>query len=89
MQSVHETMTVPAQLAELIAVTGGVFDPLQIDQINEAAKAVRDTVVGELPELCDQMLDGQTLTSEQREEVRCLALEAVKPWVEKSTDGNT
>ena len=70
-------------------IYGKVFDPLQIDQINDAATAVREAVVGELPELCDQMLDGLVLTNEQWEEVRGVAIHAVKPWVEKSTNGNT
>ncbi len=88
MQTLHDTIPVAEQLAELIAVTGGVFDALDVLHIGDAANAVRAAVVGELPELSDRILDGQLLSAELLSQVRELAGEVIKPWLEDSPDGN-
>jgi F-type H+-transporting ATPase subunit alpha len=87
MQTLHNTLAVPEQLAELIAVTTGVFDQLEINQVQAAADRVRGIVRGDLPDLCDQVLEGQPLGSEQIEQVRSLA-DQVLQAAGKSNDGN-
>ncbi len=76
-QPQFESLTVPEQLAVLVAVAGGVFDKLPIQRIRETEILVRVTVQERHPEICEQLLAGEKLTDEDRNMLVETAIEAV------------
>ena len=87
MQSLHDTLSVPAQLAELVAVTGGVFDRLSLDRVREAASLAAEAVVAELPDVCERIDLGQPLHDEDLRRMRSTAAAQIATW--ESDNGNT
>ena len=57
-------MSVPEQIAVLLAVTEGVFDHLPPDQIAGGEQIVRQAVTKELPDLCTRVQSGDKLKQE-------------------------
>lgn len=76
-QRQYDPMPVSEQIAVLLAVTGGVFDALQPEQVADAEKEVRLAMTRSLPDLCRRMESGEDLNDQDRE--RILAL--VRPLV--------
>jgi F-type H+-transporting ATPase subunit alpha len=76
-QAQYETMPVPEQIAVLLAVTGGVFDKLSIQDITEAKIKVQKAVIEKLPDLCLRIQSGEKLNKEDREALLDVARGAV------------
>jgi F-type H+-transporting ATPase subunit alpha len=76
-QAQYEIMTVPEQIAVLLAVTGGVFDEFSIEAITDAKIKVKKAVVEKLPELCLRILSGEKLKKEDREALLDVARDAM------------
>ena len=76
-QAQYEPMPVPEQIAVLLAVTGGVFDELPIQDITDAKVKVQKAVVEKLPGLCLRILSGEKLKKEERETLLDVARDAV------------
>lgn len=66
-QPQYQTLSVPEQLAALVAVTGGAFDALPAELLREAESAVRTAVTERHPELCERILGGEKLTDQDRD----------------------
>jgi F-type H+-transporting ATPase subunit alpha len=60
-QPQYRPIPVPEQIAVLVAVTAGVFDRLQLEEIGKAKRAVRRACAEKLPELFDKILSGEKL----------------------------
>ena len=71
----------PEQVAVLIAVTLGVFDELPIERIGDAKIAVRRAVTGSLPELCQRIVQGESLSRGELESIRHATEQAVKELI--------
>lgn len=88
-QAQYEPMSVPEQIAVLLAVTGGVFDELSIQDISDAKVKVQKAVVEKLPDLCLRILSGEKLKKEEREALLDAARDAVNSKKgEKEIKGN-
>lgn len=74
-QAQSQTLSVPAQIASLIAVTEGVFDALSVEQVGKAEQDVQNAVTRELPELCERILAGKKLSDEDVHRLRETALQ--------------
>jgi len=61
-QTQFAPLSVPEQIATLVAVNGGLFDRLPLAKIAEAEAIVRQAATAGLPQLCEQLLAGQKLT---------------------------
>ncbi len=75
-------LTIPEQIAVLIAVTEGLFDQIEVEQIPGAEEAVRQAVTGELNAISRKIEDGELLTEEDQAaivETAKKALEDYKP----------
>ena len=66
-QPQYEPMPVPEQIAVLLAVNEGSFDPRPPEALSEAAQAIRQAVTQELPEVCARLQAGKTLSEEDRQ----------------------
>lgn len=64
-QSQFQTLDVPEQLMSLIAVNQGLFDQLPPSVIRTAEQTMHKLLREQAPELCDNIMKGQLLTTEQ------------------------
>jgi F-type H+-transporting ATPase subunit alpha len=76
-QPQYEPMPVPEQAAVLVAVTGGIFDQISLDQIAEAEQLIRKAVTTQLPDICERIQSGDKLSDEDRNAVLSIAGKAV------------
>jgi F-type H+-transporting ATPase subunit alpha len=76
-QRQYDPMPVSEQIAVLVAVTGGLFDGLPLEQVSEAESQVRRTMTLSLPELCERIEAGEDLNEQDRERI----LAAIRPLV--------
>lgn len=77
-QPQSQPLTVPEQIAVLMAVNKGVFDDLPLERIEEAAEAVRQRVLEQLPEVCQRIEAGEDLQDQDQEALLSQAQEAVQ-----------
>lgn len=68
-QPQHATLAVPDQIVSLLALTAGLFDRLDLDDVSEAAEMAMDTVTGQLPEIRRLIARGDRLTAEHRDAI--------------------
>jgi len=64
-----EPLTIPEQIAALLAVTEGLYDDLEVEKIPAAEKKVREAVMEKLPATCSKIEAGETLSEEDREAI--------------------
>jgi len=76
-QPQYEPMAVPEQIAALVAVTGGIFDDLALDQIDEAEMAIRRAITQRLPDMCERIQSGETLSRDDQETLLRVARDAI------------
>lgn len=82
-QPQYQPLSVPEQIASLVAVTAGVFDSLDPEDIELAERAVRRAMVDDLPVLCDQILAREKLSGEDVEKIRQVAEQAVSDLLQE------
>jgi F-type H+-transporting ATPase subunit alpha len=73
---------VAAQIATVLALTAGLFDPVPIDRMAEAEQAVRDAAAHAIPaDVGERLLNGDTLSDADRATVVALARVAITAFV--------
>jgi len=77
-QSQYHPLTVPEQIASLIAVTGGLFDELPIDAVAAAEQRVQRAITSDLPELCQRIVAGKPLADADVRRLRERAAAALR-----------
>ena len=85
-----QPMSVPEQIAVLVAVTAGIFDEIPFGQIARAEAVVREAVLSQCPELCAQILAGEKLSDEDFQSLVETTRASVKQLLEQThgDDGN-
>jgi F-type H+-transporting ATPase subunit alpha len=63
-QRQYRPLTVPEQIAALVAVNEGVLDDVAVEDIGEAEKSIRRAVKEEQAELCKKIAGGEKLARE-------------------------
>jgi F-type H+-transporting ATPase subunit alpha len=66
-QSQYSPISVPEQIAVLVAVTGGILDDVDLEEIAKAEDKIRKRVAEELPQVCQRIKDGKKLSEEDQE----------------------
>ena len=64
-----QPLTIPEQIAVLLAVTEGLFDELEVEAIPEAEKKIKEAVTENLPGICDKIESGEEISDEDREQI--------------------
>jgi len=83
-QSVFLPLTVPEQICVLLALTGGLFDTVPLDQMSDAEKALC-LAVRQIPkEVCQRLVGHETLSDADRAIILESAKMALMPFVPKS-----
>lgn len=72
-QAQHATLSAPAQVVTLLAVTSGLFDTLGLDRIAEAEALVHEAVQRELPDLWRAIQADEPLDDSERESMLATA----------------
>jgi len=72
-----QPLTIPEQIAVLLAVTEGLYDGMDVEKIPEAEKKVRVAVTSNLPDICSKIEAGELLSEEDREAITAAAREAL------------
>ena len=85
-QSQYHPLSVPEQMASLVAVTSGVFDRLPPEQIVVAERLVQRAMTDDLPELCKQIASGKKLSEDDVERVRNTTAEAVAALLDEEQE---
>jgi F-type H+-transporting ATPase subunit alpha len=85
-QAQYGPIPVPEQIAVLVAVTGGVFDNIALEDIEEAEIEIRKAVTKKLPEVCERIQSGEKLSDADREAFLKIATETVAAAGDQSTD---
>jgi len=65
-QAELQPLTIPEQIAVLLAVTEGLFDSMEVEEIPKAEKKVRETVTAELPDICRRIEEGELLSEDDQ-----------------------
>ncbi|MHB8834202.1 MAG: alternate F1F0 ATPase, F1 subunit alpha [Candidatus Methylomirabilia bacterium] len=68
---------VPAQIAVLLALTAGLFDPVSLDRMTDAEDAVRDAAAGLPAEVSGRLDSADTLSDEDRELIISIGRQAL------------
>ncbi|MBD3291695.1 MAG: alternate F1F0 ATPase, F1 subunit alpha [Armatimonadia bacterium] len=76
-QPQYEPIPVEEQIAVLLAASQGVFDEIGAEEVDRAAGRIRRAMTERLPEVCDQIRAGETLSDEDLEEIETVARRAV------------
>ncbi|MGD2042761.1 MAG: alternate F1F0 ATPase, F1 subunit alpha [Acidimicrobiia bacterium] len=69
----YEPMSLEEQIAVLVAVTDGVFDHMPVSDVERASRRMARELVSRLPEMFEEVEEGEELTEEQLSEVRATA----------------
>lgn len=66
-QPQYQPIPVAEQIAVLLAVTQGIFDAVAVEKIELAAKAIRQAVRAQLPDVCQKIEAGKKLSRSDRQ----------------------
>jgi F-type H+-transporting ATPase subunit alpha len=77
-------VTVPAQVATLLALTGGLFDPVPLERMTEAELAVREAATKIPAELIARFASAEELNDADRAAILEIARAALEPFLPKA-----
>jgi F-type H+-transporting ATPase subunit alpha len=83
-QSEFAPVSVPAQIAILLALTSGLFDAVPLDKMREARRAVREAAAKISPEVCARFETADKLSDEDRKAIIEIARQVLTPFQPKS-----
>ncbi len=72
-QQQSQPLSVTEQIVVLFAVTSGIFDSVPLEQIDESSKVLSQTVIRELPQVCQSIEKGKKLTEKERQAILRIA----------------
>ena len=75
--------SVPAQIAVLLALTAELFDPVPLDKMIDAERAVQTAASGIPPEVCARFETATKLSDEDRKAILEIARQALAPFQPK------
>ena len=79
-------MSVPAQIATLLALTTKLFDPVPLDRMKDAEGAVREAASHIPAEVCARFETAEKLSDEDREAILVLARRSLAPFQPKPAE---
>jgi len=77
-------VSMPVQIAVLLALTAGLFDRVPLDQITDAEQTLRDAAADIPAEVRDRLDTAETLSDEDREMIIQIASKSLAPFQPKS-----
>jgi F-type H+-transporting ATPase subunit alpha len=77
-QPQYHPLSISEQIASLVAVTSGSFDPLPPERIAEAERLVQQAMKENLPQLCGRIAAGERLSEDDVRQIRDVTRRAVE-----------
>ncbi len=87
-QPQYRPIPVAEQLAVLLAVSSGVFDKIELDQIPEAERLVRRAAVEQLSDVAERITAGEPLSDEDRAALLRVSWEVVRDRFKAEEDAD-
>lgn len=87
-QPEHRPLSVAEQVAVLRAVNEGLFDPIELADVDDAEHRVRRTVTHEAPGLCARIENGEALEQHEWETIDRLARSALERRAKEPVNGD-
>jgi F-type H+/Na+-transporting ATPase subunit alpha len=88
-QPQYRPIPVAEQIAVLLAVSSGLFDEIELDQVHEAERIIRSAVVEQLPEVAKRIKAGQTLSDNDRDALLGVSRKAIWTRFKVSEDADS
>ncbi|MFT5622840.1 MAG: F-type H+-transporting ATPase subunit alpha [Bacteroidia bacterium] len=85
-QAEFSPVSVPAQIAVLLALTAELFDPVPLDRMTEAEHAVHEAATQIPTEICARFETADKLNDEDRQAILELTCQALAPFLPKEPD---
>jgi F-type H+-transporting ATPase subunit alpha len=82
-QAQYRPIPVAEQLAILLAVSGGLFDQLPVDMVDEAKRRIREAMREEQAELGRELSLGKGIEEEDQKTLLDMASEAIRPLLDE------
>jgi len=82
-----QPLTIPEQIAVLLAVTGGLFDDLEVEAIPEAEVKIREAVIGEQQDICRKIEAGELLSEDDQAAIIETASRVLEQFEQEETGG--
>lgn len=79
-QAEFAPVSMPAQIAVLLALNAGLFDAVPMDKMVDAERAVRELAIQIQPEVCKRLEAGEKLNPEDRDAIIDIARQALAPF---------
>ncbi len=76
-------ISVPAQIAVLLALTARLFDDVPLNRMEDAGKALRDAAAGIPTDVCERLITSEKLSDEDRESITEIARTSLSPFLPK------
>ncbi len=84
-QPQYQPIPAPEQIAVLFAITRGLLDDLEVEDIHNAAGKIRDAMSRNLPELSEKILKGKALDDQNRDQL----LDTIKQSLDLERENRT
>ncbi|MGJ3252268.1 MAG: alternate F1F0 ATPase, F1 subunit alpha [Elainellaceae cyanobacterium] len=88
-QPQSDPIPVAEQIAVLLAVGEGIFDAVPLDDVEEAAFAIRHAVTDQCADLCDRIQSGESLSDDDQDTLLDTARQAVESYAHDDTLQNS
>jgi F-type H+-transporting ATPase subunit alpha len=72
-QPQYHPLSVPEQIASLVAVTSGAMDPVPPEEVARAERVIQSAVRDDAPEMCARIVSGDQLSADDLDHVRQVA----------------
>jgi F-type H+-transporting ATPase subunit alpha len=72
-QSEYEPLSVAEQIASFLTVTAGIFDTIEIDQVDGSEISIHKALLQQLPDVCHRIEIGEQLSNDDKEAVLRMA----------------
>lgn len=83
-QSQYDVMSVPEQIAVLLAVTEGALDAVPAGLVGEAEPIIRRTMTRSLPDIAERIAAGEDLPREEQRRIVRAVRDAIRPLTEEA-----
>jgi F-type H+/Na+-transporting ATPase subunit alpha len=81
-QRQYHPLSVPEQIAVLLAITSGALDRVPVEDISQAEQGIRRAMTDQLPELCERIAAGEKLSDDDVKELRRVAEEVADQFAQ-------
>ena len=76
-----QPLTIPEQIAVLLSVTEGLFDPVELEALPKLENLVKEAVTAEQQNICEKIESGEQLTEDDQSAILDVARRVVDDYL--------